>query len=145
MEAAKNFIPDFILLDYADLMDHDPKHKKNELEKIGVDLRGIAQKRNLAMVSFSQINREGMNKKADLKYLAADISKAATSDSLFMLSQTEAEYELGFARIINLKARNEEKFVQVGLSQNLAIGQFCIDSIPMHGKKYWSGIGQKEE
>lgn len=55
----KDFVPDFVNVDYADLLKSVSKstEKRHQLEEINEELRGIAKEYNVAMVSCSQTNR----------------------------------------------------------------------------------------
>jgi len=68
--------------------------------------------------------------------IAEDISKINTSDTVITYNRTQAEYELGTARLQVDKGRNDEDKFGVLISQNYRIGQFCIDSVRMN-TKYW--------
>jgi replicative DNA helicase len=141
----ENFNPDLICVDYPDLMKIDPKNLRLEIGAMIVGLRGIAVKRNVAMVAVSQGNRESETAStvtADMS--AEDISKLATADLVFTLSQTLAEKALGLARLLVDKSRNEVSKISVLMSQALAIGQFCLDSVRLRND-YWDLMESKSE
>lgn len=147
LEATQNFVPDELIVDYPDIMDVDPKKRREVLGKMYIDLRGIAVERNLAAVAFSQSNKLGMSARViDMQHAAEDVSKNHTADIIFTFNQTKVEYELGLARMFNAKSRNEQKHTQALISQAYALGQFCVDSVLMSGKTYWSQLeGGSEE
>lgn len=140
MESVNSFIPDLMIVDYPDLFDHDTKNIRNELTKIAVDLRGIAGTRNMMVCGYSQVNEAKQGKMIRTGRASEARGKEHTADIVLTLNQTEAEYDLGFMRIGSPKVRGNKKNVKVLLSQNLAIGQFAIDSALMLEENYWDMI-----
>jgi DnaB-like helicase C terminal domain len=136
LEAVHSFQPSLVLIDYPDLMAHDVRQKRNELEKLAVDIRGIAGARNIATVGFSQVNEVKQGKVIRTGRSSEGRGKEFTADVILTLNSTEAERELGFVRIHNAKSRQDKRGQTILVSQNLAIGQFCIDSSTMQNKTY---------
>lgn len=134
LEGITGFIPDAILLDYPDLMAYDRRHDPRfGLGRLYQQLRGLAVKRNLAMIVATQSNREGENAKTvEGRHAAEDISKIATADYVVSYNQTRQEYELGLARLFVVKARNRRQWFSVLITQNYAASQFCLFSAPMN-------------
>lgn len=133
LEGIEDFRPDAILLDYPDLMSYDRRHDPRlGLGRLFQQLRGLAVKRNLAMVVVTQTNREGESARVvEGRHAAEDISKIATADYVLTFNQTRQEYELGLARLFVSKARNERQWFTVLITQNYAAAQFCLFSAPM--------------
>jgi replicative DNA helicase len=130
LERLHKFIPDEVIIDYIDIMKNPSKDKREGIGQNMIDLTGVAQERNYANITVSQLNREG-NKTGWAKGtdIAEDISKNHTAQTVLVLNQTEAEEEMGFMRIHPDKARHTKKAgVKVALTQNFDIGQFCLDS-----------------
>lgn len=129
LQRFENFTPDCIIIDYPDLMKHDPKNLRAELGATIASIRGIGVERNAATIVLSQGNREAERAKTVTGDMAAeDISKLATADTALTYSQTPVEHKLGLGRLFAEKARNEESKMQVLITQGYAIGQFCLDS-----------------
>lgn len=145
LESRHSFIPNVVLLDYPDLMSYDSKHDPRlAIGRLYQQLRGLAVKRDIALVVASQSNREGETAKLVESFHAAeDISKIATADYAVTYSQTKQEQELGIARLYVAKARNERQWFSVLISQNYAAAQFYIDSANM-SKKYLDLLKPKE-
>ena len=140
LETFENFIPDVLLLDYPDLMKLDSNNLRESTGKIYKELRGIAVKRNIAVGAPSQSNRSGEDAKiVTLKHLAEDYSKAAIADNVISYSQTEDENNLGLARLFIAKARDEQKFIQILITQAYEMGQFCLSSVKME-PNYWREV-----
>lgn len=145
LERFEGITPDCVCLDYPDLMKMDIKNLRLELGKLMIDLRGVAVKRNLAMIVVSQGNRESERATTVTGDMAAeDISKLAIADVLITYSQTMAEKAMGLARLLVDKARNEESKFSVLITQAYAIGQFCLDSVYLKAD-YWDLLEAKQE
>lgn len=147
LERFEKFVPDFICVDYPDLfaMKGDAGNQRIEIGRIVEEIRGLCVERNMAGITVSQGNRA--SEKAQTvtgDMMAEDISKLATADNLLTLSQTPQEYALGLARVFVEKARNEEAKSMVLITQAIAMGQFCLDSVRI-GQDYWNLIGDKED
>lgn len=137
LERFHKFIPDMIIVDYPDLMDLDSKNLRVETGRMYAALRGMAVKRNAAMVVASQGNRESESARTVTGGMASeDISKLAIVDTCITYSQTPAEKQLGLARLLVEKNRNDTDKFQVLISQAYQMGQFCLDSVRMGGD-YW--------
>lgn len=135
-----NYVPDVILLDYADLMKLDTTNLRISTGDIYKELRRVGQERDIAMVTASQANRLAEDARViTLKHLAEDYSKAATADTIIAYCQTSAEKGLGLARLFGAKVRNEENGQTVLISQAYKIGQFCMASTIINDR-YWNLI-----
>lgn len=143
LENQQNFIPDVLIVDYADLMKLDSNNLRVSTGIIYRDLRGIAVERNIAVASASQTNREGENARiVTLKLLGEDYSKAATADIIISYNQTPEERALNLARLFIAKNRDEEAHATVLLSQAYAAGQFCLSSI-RQSSNYWDMVDEQ--
>lgn len=144
IEREYNFIPDVLLLDYADLMQLDSSQLRIETGLIFKSIRGLMVERNIAGVTASQSNRASEDvKMVTLKHLAEDYSKAATSDMVLALCQIEQEKKRGLMRLFVAKNRDEEDGVTVLCSQGLPFGQFILQSgrvFPKFQKSYWQDM-----
>lgn len=146
LERFENFVPDVICLDYPDLAKLDSKNLRVELGQIVSGFRGICVKRNAAAIAVSQGNRESEKATTVTGDMAAeDISKLATADVCFTYSQTPAEYELGLARLLAEKARNERAKQMVLVTQAYDIGQFALDSVRVRAEDYFNLLDDKAE
>lgn len=140
LEQFENFIPDVLLIDYPDLMKIDYNQLREATGAIYKELRRIAVERNIAVVAPSQSNRSGEDAKViTLKHFAEDYSKAMTADNVLAYAQTTDEYNLGLARIFVAKARDEQKFTQILITQAYDMGQFCLSAVKMEDH-YWDEV-----
>lgn len=131
-------VPDMLVLDYPDLMKLDSANLRIDTGTIFKQLRGLAIRRNLALVTATQANADGMKAKLVTDSMVAeDKSKIATADIVLTYSQTLEEKALNLARLFVSNARNDvDKFV-VLISQSYASGQFALDSTIMLSD-YWN-------
>lgn len=140
MERQYNFVPDLLLVDYADLMKLDNLNVRIDTGILYKELRRIAIERNIAVVTASQSNRLGEDSKViTLKHMAEDYSKAATADNIIAYCQTQAEARLGLARLFVAKARDEERELSILISQCYRMGQFHVQDIMMQDN-YWNSL-----
>lgn len=136
LEAASNFIPDLLIVDYPDLMDINVNNYRLDLGKVYKDLRGIAVERNIAIAIASQANRGGAEAQTVTDTdIAEDYSKIATVDNVVTYSQTQQEKELGCARLFLANGRNDADRFSVLISQNYNTGQFVLDSVPLYTQR----------
>lgn len=118
---------DLVVLDYADLM--IPNNRMNDAiensKRIYVDLRGIAQEHNLALLTGTQTNREGMKAAvAKMTDIADDINKARTCDLLLSINATDDERTRKEARLYFAASRNQAGDRTIKIKQDLERGKF---------------------
>lgn len=141
LERFEKFVPDLIILDYADLMKIDSGNLRIDTGSVYKGLRGMAVSRNVAIATATQSNRQAEDVRLiTKKHLAEDYSKAAIVDNLITYNQTMAEKELNLARLFVAKGRNDKDGQTVLISQAYEMGQFCLDSTLMSGSKYWKEV-----
>ena len=116
-------IPDFIVVDYLDLMASCEKVSvENQFIKdkyVAEELRAIADENNLMMITASQLNRGAQQIEAldDLNqaHIAGGISKINTTDNLVAIIQTP-----------QMKARNEMVFKMLKTRSSAGVGSYFI-------------------
>ena len=127
----ENYIPDVIIVDYADIMSPSDKTNdyRNQLDGIWKRLRGLAQRRKCVVFTASQSGRQSINKDADSKDIAEDIRKLAHITSMISLNQTPQEKQAGIIRLKQLAIREgEQEFREAVCTQCLSIGRIVTDS-----------------
>lgn len=125
----EGFVPDLILIDYADLFVKNPNDIRGSTRLIYEGLKGLAQTRNVAVATVSQSNRGGVKARViDEENVAEDFSKMMTSDHVVTYNQTDEEASLGFARLYVAKNRCGKSRVLIAITQSYDIGQFCVSS-----------------
>ncbi len=142
---SQGIVPQLLLVDYADLMEVDPKHKRESLSAIYTGLRGLAVKRQIAIATATQTNRASMRAgEIDVYHLAEDIGKVAIADTLLLYMRTDAERDVGAARLLVAAAREDADRLRIVLSQNYEIGQFALDSA-LFSASYESRMNPQED
>lgn len=140
LELTQKFVPNVLIVDYPRLMRQDPSNLRMTLGQTVVDLRGLANERNMAVVVPSQSNREGLGaRRVSSRNTAEDISTVFTADTVLSYSQTDAEKRLSLARLTVEHARDEETGMQILLSQSYTTGQYIADSTPLTSM-YWDSL-----
>lgn len=132
LEMYEGYVPDFISVDYADIMAHDGFHEeRHRLNAIWGGLRGLAQDLNIAIATASQSGRKTMSGKKDVEAedAAEDMRKIAHLTKLITLNQSEAEIAAGIMRLGCKVQREGEAFLdQVVVTQALKIGRPYVDA-----------------
>lgn len=126
LKLRQEFEPDMLLLDYAELMRIDTKDYRLSLGNLFRELRGMAVKRNIALVTAHQSNREGASaKKVSSVNIAEDWSLQGTADFVLALTRTDEEAAQGLARLYVAKARDGRDKFSVVMEQDIVHGRFC--------------------
>mgnify|MGYP001595239919 CR=1 FL=1 len=134
-----SFVPDMVMVDYLGIMKVDTKDMRISMGQNAKDLRGIAQRRNIAMVIAQQISREGKNveeagRLVDVQHTAEDWSLIGTADIALTMSRTKLESELGLMRLLTAKVRGEQSQYTVLCTQDYPRGQFVLETYRMPNK-----------
>jgi intein/homing endonuclease len=122
---------DLVVVDYGDIM--APSLRTNDAlensKSIFIDLRAIAQEKNVAMLTATQTNRAGFTATvAKAEHVAEDFSKIRTADLVISINITDEERSRGEARLYFAASRNSESGFTLFIKQNVAKMQF-IESI----------------
>lgn len=103
LEFYEGWVPDVVVVDYADIMvPNDSRTEyRHKLDAIWKSLRGLAQKRNIAIITGSQTGRATMGGKKDAKASDAseDMRKVAHVTKWISVNATTAEKSAGIFRI----------------------------------------------
>lgn len=117
---------DLVIVDYADLMRPDRHHDdaRENSRMIYIGLRALAQEFNMALLSATQTNREGMKQaEANMTHVSDDINKVRTVDLLLGISATEDEKEANKARMYFVASRNQAG-KKLEIKTNMAMARF---------------------
>lgn len=145
LEVVKKVVPNVLIVDYVDLLKIDPSNYRISLGNLVKDLRGLGVRRNLAIVTATQSNREGLQAGVITgSHVSEDFSKIATADCVMTYNQSSSERHFGVARIHVAASRNDSDQFTVLISQNYETGQFCLSSARM-SENYWKIIGEKDD
>lgn len=100
---------DMVVVDYGDLLAPVEKEqtKRDNLQSIYQDLRGLASELNVAVWTASQTNRDGLNKEVvTMEEISEAYSKCFVSDFIFTIARTLEDKDMGTGRINVTKNRN---------------------------------------
>ena len=129
----EKFIPDIIIVDYADILGVERYSSKEERHKLNATwgaLRGLAQERNCLVVTGTQLNKATFNRDANEEDIAEDIRKLAHVTHMIALNQNKEDKKKGIMRISTLVARDTDYYVdsQVIALECKAIGKPILDA-----------------
>lgn len=133
LEHYDHFIPDVVVVDYADILapekgsSKEERHKLNETQKA---LRGLAQERHCVVITATQTTRDTFKKDIEEDSMAEDIRKLAHATTVLALNQTKEDKKKSMMRVSMIVVRDDEFHVddEVVVLQCLKIGRPCLDS-----------------
>ena len=105
----RNINVDMIIVDYADLLRpvRTQREKRNELETIYEELRGIASEMECPIWTASQTNRSGLNAEViTMEAISEAFNKCFVSDFIFTVSRTVDDKVANSGRVFVAKNRN---------------------------------------
>lgn len=133
LEYTENFIPDVIIIDYADIL--APEYKYDDTRRIidetWMTLGGMAEDKKCLLATVSQTGKQSWEaKNVKAKDVSEDYRKLAHVDIGLTLSQKPSEKRQGIMRIGICAHRDEDfnEYNQVVVLQQLNAGQPLIDS-----------------
>lgn len=115
LELKSEFRPDFIFVDYLNLLDSarvsgSGENSYNTLKAVAEELAGLAKERKCCIITSTQLNRAGYGKSdAGLDNISDSMGIAFTADSLFYLKSDEVLKENQQIRCGCLKTRFSDK------------------------------------
>lgn len=131
-EKAKGTIFDMVCVDYADIMAPDFRYN-SEIENsksIYIGLRAIAQEEDLAMLSATQTNREGLKSSvARMEHVAEDFNRIRIADLVISINSNEEEKKKGIARLFFAASRNQRGDMTVYVKQDFSRMKFVKEII----------------
>lgn len=134
MEYIEGFIPDIIVIDYADIIQSDLKDGNDEqkLDDIWKNLARMAGERHALVITATQIKTAALNKRKSKMGDASGSARAkyAHPDVVFSINQTSEEKQMGYFRISKIKGREEQfnELEEVRVLRQLEVGQAFLDS-----------------
>ena len=124
---------DELVVDYLDLMVPNIKSKDDPIENsrnLWQDMRAIAQRENIALVSATQTNRDGVKAGvADMTHVADDFNKIRIADLVISINRDENEKRQGRARLFFAASRNQESELTIEVNQDLSRARFITSVI----------------
>lgn len=133
LETLDDFIPNVIIIDYADILTAESKHlegreKHDETWKM---LKNLASSRNCLVITATQSNRSTLDKKnVKASDVSEDIRKVAHVDAMFSLNQTPIEKKAGVMRIgvVAHRWKDFHELDHVIVLQQMGTGQVMLDA-----------------
>lgn len=125
----KGFIPDLIIIDYADIMRSSRQFEdlRRELKMIYEELRGFASELNVPIWTASQSNKEGSRSEVvDMDNMSESYGKAMVADFIVGLSRKPEEKATGRGRIYVAKNRNGKDGLMFPVIINTARSQIEV-------------------
>lgn len=133
----EGFVPDVIVVDYADILDDEPgSHKEDMRNRINISwmaMRRLSQERNCAFITATQAKLEARKKaRVDQWDTSEDKRKLAHVTAMLALNQTPAEKREGIMRISVLASREMDFDTEynVEVLQCLELGKPVLYSYP---------------
>ena len=123
-------MPDFVVIDYADLARpiHRYENVRHQLSEIYTDIRSIGMELDIAMITASQANRGAVGAdRIGIEDLAEAFDKAAISDVMIAICQTDEEQQNDRARLYWAKNRIGRKHVEIPVSVNYGLARMHED------------------
>jgi len=104
----KGFIPDIVIIDYADIMRSSRQYDslRHELKLVYEELRGLAMEIQVPIWTASQSNKEGANAEIiDMTNMSEAYGKAMICDVIVSVSRRPHEKSTGWGRLYIAKNR----------------------------------------
>jgi replicative DNA helicase len=119
----QGFIPDVIIIDYADLMRPSQKYdqKRFELEGIYEELRGLAGELNVPLWTASQSNRGSVDSEViSIAAISESFAKAAVADVIATFSRTPNDKVNNTGRLYVAKNRAGRDGIVIPIKMDLS-------------------------
>lgn len=108
LQATKDFVPDMLILDYADLLRGAKGYadKRFELEGNYEELRALAQEFNMVVITADQTNRSGLDMEiVSIAQIGESYAKATVCDLIMTVSRTMEDKQQNTGRLFVAKSR----------------------------------------
>lgn len=133
LELTDGFVPDLVVVDYADLIESNLKEYRHKIDDIWKKHARLAVEKDCLVLTASQSNKEGFNTRSLHEGSAAeDVRKNAHVTVMLGINQSKKlqEREKGLLRVNLLFHRYKEIISAECLTtQHLGISRVCIDDM----------------
>lgn len=128
---------DMVVVDYADIM--APNIRTNDPQENSkttyVDLRAIAQRENVAMLTATQTNREGAKSAVSrMEHVADDFNKVRIADLMISINKSDDDKKRGIARLFFAASRNQKGDITIYIKQEQERMKFITEVIEEKGE-----------
>lgn len=134
-ERQENFVPDVIVIDYADILAPDPDFKnldfRNQNNKIWQRLRSLSQEKHCLVITATQAAASSYDQDAlRMKDFSEDKRKYGHVTAMYGLNQTNEEKKIGIMRINEIVIRDSDfdRIQGVKVLQSLKMGRPFLGS-----------------
>ena len=133
LEYVHGFIPDVIIIDYADILQSDDKDLSGvqKEDEVWMCLARMASQKRALVVTATQLNKDSLGaKQISTAHTAKWIGKLGHVDAMFALNQTPEEKAIGVMRISTLEHRHKH-FIETQncyVLQKFSVGCAHLDS-----------------
>jgi hypothetical protein len=132
LKNSNNFIPDVIIIDYADILKPETKDSGVQKEDLTwMALARLAGVQKALVVTATQVTKDALGAKdIKVKHTARWVGKLGHVDAMYTLNQVDEEKLNGVMRIGTMVHRHYEfsETRQCTILQNLNVGQALLDS-----------------
>lgn len=131
LEHYDNFVPDIIVVDYADIMGADKRQDhRNMINDKWESLRTIGQQRKVLMATVSHTNKTTLSRDCRAEDVVEDARKLNHITLCIGINQLQEDKDNGVQRLAVLIDRVEEfnPAKEAVVTQCLAVGGVCLDS-----------------
>jgi len=142
LEYYDNFVPDVVVIDYADLMVSTvSKEYRHQLDDIWATLRRIATERDIAVLTATQSNRSGARQDVEESSVAEDLRKLAHVTRMVGLNRNEFDRKHGIIRLRVLADRegDAKEYTDLLVLCCLDLCRFHMDSMLLEDVEYGEG------
>jgi len=135
LEVAHGWVPDIIIVDYADILKPEPGSPTEGTEKEDrswIALAQLAGEKKALVIAPTQVTKEGLDAHhLGTKHNARWIGKLGHIDAMITINQTESEKRCGVMRIGVMEHRHAEFYETDSCTvlQNLKTAQVHLDSV----------------
>jgi hypothetical protein len=135
LEMNEDFKPDAIFIDYLDLLKNRGKNnreKRDDIDDVYTDARGLATERGIPLISPSQVNRAGANDDViQADKISGSYGKIMIGDFVISLSRKRKDKTNGTGRFHIMGNRFGPDGITFSAKINTANGHIDIDEKPM--------------
>lgn len=108
LQATKGFVPDMVVVDYADLLRGSRGYgdKRFELEGVYEELRAMSQEFNVVLITADQTNRSGLDMEiVTIGQIGESYAKATVCDLIMTISRRPEDKQFNTGRLFVAKSR----------------------------------------
>jgi len=132
LEVKSGWLPDFIIIDYADLIAPESQKgdRRDQIDLVWKRLRALAQMKNCSVITATHSNKQTFERNIKQNDLSDDNRKINHVGKMISLNQTFSEKKIGAMRMQMIAERNGFfDDTEVVVLQSLNIGKPFLDAL----------------